>query len=104
MRPSRITPTMRTGSCTAKAQDLVVEAGLADLVEIDGVVLAQQVELLRGDLARDADREARARERMAVHQIGRQAEVPDLVLEQLRNGSTNIMFMRAGRPPICRGS
>ena len=40
--------------------DRVVEAGLADLVEIDGVGLAQDLELFAGDAARAADRQARA--------------------------------------------
>ena len=66
--------------------DGVVEAGLADLVEIDGVGLAQDVELLARDLARNADGEARTRERMAADEGFGQAKLaaqrPDLVLEQ----------------------
>ncbi len=45
--------------------DGVVEAGLADLVEVDGVGLAKNVELLARDLAGNADAEAGAWERMA---------------------------------------
>ena len=61
-----MTPTVFTGSSTAKAcQIVVVEAGLADLVDIDGVGVAQDVELFPGDVAGAADGEARARERVA---------------------------------------
>ena len=70
--------------------DLIVEAGLADLVEIDRVGLAQDVELLAGDLAGHADGEARTRERMAAHERLRQAELAaehaDLVLEEFAQG------------------
>lgn len=45
--------------------DGVVEAGFADLVDIDGAGLAQDVELFFCNVAGAADREARARERMA---------------------------------------
>jgi hypothetical protein len=40
------------------------------LVEIDGVDLAQEVELLPGDVARDADGEAGAGERMESSSAG----------------------------------
>ncbi len=43
--------------------DRVVEAGLADFVEIDRIGFAQDVELLASDAARAADGEARAGER-----------------------------------------
>ena len=66
--------------------DLVVEPGLADLVEVDGVGLAQDRQLLLGDLAGDADGEAGTGERMAADEMLRQpelaAERPHLVLEQ----------------------
>ena len=45
--------------------DLVVEPPLSDLVEIDGVRLAQDGELLLGDLAGNADGKAGPRERDA---------------------------------------
>ena len=45
--------------------DGVVEAVAADLVEIDGVGLAQDRELVAGDLAGAADREAGAGEGVA---------------------------------------
>ena len=67
--------------------DRVVEPGLPDLVEIDGVGLAQDGELLLGDLAGNADGKAGAREGMAVDEGVRQAELAaeraHLVLEQL---------------------
>ncbi|ETW14695.1 cytosine deaminase [Roseivivax marinus] len=67
--------------------DLVVEAVLADLVDEDRIRLAQDVELLRRDLARAADREAGSRERVAADEALRQAEFTteraDLVLEEL---------------------
>ena len=70
--------------------DLVVETGLADLVEVDGVGLAQDVELLACDLAGDADGEARAWKRMAADEALGQAELSaqraDLVLEQFAQG------------------
>ena len=65
--------------------DRVVEAGLADLVEIDRIGLAQDRQALGRDLAGDADRETRARERMA-------AERPDLVLEP-RRFSDSVAFL-----------
>ena len=55
--------------------DGVVEAGLADLVEIDRVGLAQDFELFAGDAAGAADGEARSREGMAADEMLRQAEL-----------------------------
>ena len=67
--------------------DRVVEAGVADLLEIDRIGLAQDRQLLRRDVAGDADGEAGTRERMAADQAVRQAELAaeraHLVLEQL---------------------
>src|SRR5688572_29176147 len=70
--------------------DRVVEAGIADLLEVDGVGLAQDVAPFAGDLARDADGQARPREGMAADEGFREAELaaerPYLVLEQLAQG------------------
>jgi hypothetical protein len=65
VRPSPITPSVRTGSSTANTCP-ISSHGLADLVEIDGVDLAQQFELLPGDVARDADDQPRSGERMTL--------------------------------------
>ena len=66
--------------------DGVVEAGLADLVEIDRVGLAQDVELFARDRAGAADREAGPGKRMPADEGFRQAELaaerPHLVLEE----------------------
>src|SRR5690606_9313216 len=67
--------------------DGVVEPGLAYLVEIDGVGLAQDLELVAGDAAGNADGKPRPRERMAADEAVRQAELAaeraHLVLEEL---------------------
>ena len=55
--------------------DVVVEAGVADLLEVDRVGLAQDVELFARDLARAADGEAGAGERMAADEAFGQAEL-----------------------------
>src|SRR5450631_3093024 len=66
--------------------DLVVEAGFSNLIDIDGVGVAQDVEFFRGDLAGAADGEAGSWERMAADEDFRQAEFAaehaHLVLEQ----------------------
>src|SRR6201996_1818051 len=67
--------------------DLVVQAGLADLVQIDDVGLAQDLELVFGDLARNADGQARPRKGMAADERRRQTQLAAqrayLILEQL---------------------
>ena len=66
--------------------DLAVESGAGDLFAYDGVGLAQQIQPLGGDLADDADRQARTGERLAPDDLGGQAELladpADLVLEE----------------------
>mgnify|MGYP000520507625 CR=1 FL=1 len=66
--------------------DLVVEPVAADLVDIDRIGPAQDLELLAGDLAGAADREAGAGEGMAADEALGQAELAaegaDLVLEE----------------------
>jgi hypothetical protein len=55
------------------------------------------------DLAEDAHAEARARERVAVDHLGRQAELHadarTSSLNSSRSGSTSFSFMCSGRPP-----
>lgn len=67
--------------------DVPVETGGGQLLAGDGVGGAEQVETLLGHLADDPDTEAGARERLALDDLVRQAELladhPDLVLEQL---------------------
>src|SRR5262249_48615786 len=55
--------------------DRVVEAGLADLLEIDRIGAPEDVEFFPRDLARDADREPGPRERVAVDKSLGQAEL-----------------------------
>ena len=66
--------------------DVAVQAGAGELLAGDRVGLAEDVEALAGDLADDPDAEAGAGERLAVHDLGGQAELladqADLVLEQ----------------------
>ena len=66
--------------------DLSVKTCICDLLTENRVRLAQNVALLLGDLAGDADAEAGTRERLAHNEILRQtelkAELTDLVLEQ----------------------
>ena len=66
--------------------DLGVQTCICDLLTENRVRLAQNVALLLGDLAGDADAEAGTRERLAHNEILRQtelkAELTDLVLEQ----------------------
>ena len=71
--------------------DGVVEAVVADFVEVDGVGAAQDFDLFRRHLAGDPDRQPRPRERVAAdHLVGQAefaAELADLVLEQLAQGA-----------------
>ena len=66
--------------------DLSVQTCICDLLTENRVRLAQNVALLLGDLAGDADAETGTRERLAHNEILRQtelkAELTDLVLEQ----------------------
>src|SRR5438034_514531 len=55
--------------------DLVVEAGLSNLIDIDRIRVAQDVELFLRDLAGAADREAGAGERMTADENFRQAKL-----------------------------
>src|SRR6478672_10123029 len=67
--------------------DRIIEASVADLLEIDGVRLAQDVAFFLRDLSRTADRETRSREWMAAHEsVGKTeltTQLPHLILEQL---------------------
>ena len=110
MRPSPITPTLCTGSSTAKAWlTFVVPARRAQLLEEDGVGLLQERHPLGGDLAEHAHREAGAREGMAADDLLGQpqlaAELAHLVLEQeaQRLDQLEPQVARAGRRR-CGGS
>ena len=89
------------GSTAKPCQSSRVQPGAADLLAHHGVGVAQDLEPLRGDLADDADREARARERLAPDDLVGQAELladaPHLVLEQQRSGSTSSKSMSVGQ-------
>src|SRR5205085_6301144 len=67
--------------------DAVVETGIANLLEIDRVSLAQYVERVTSDGAEHANREAGTREWMPANHRLRQSElaadITHLVLEQL---------------------
>ena len=76
----------------------------ADLVEVDRVGLAQDRELLAGDLAGAADGEAGAGEGVAADEALGQAELAaegaDLVLEELAQRLDELRgCIRSGRPP-----
>uniref|UniRef100_A0A0N4ZGT3 NAD-specific glutamate dehydrogenase n=1 Tax=Parastrongyloides trichosuri TaxID=131310 RepID=A0A0N4ZGT3_PARTI len=70
--------------------DVVVQARLADLVQIDGVRVLERGDGLRRDLAGDADGQARTGERMAADEGVGQAQFPaqyaHFVLEQFAQG------------------
>lgn len=82
---------------------LVVPAGVVQLLDEDGVGLAQDVGVLLLHLAEDAHAQARPREGVTVdHVVGQaelDAELAHLVLEQLAQHSTSLSFMVSGRPP-----
>jgi hypothetical protein len=79
-----------------------LEAGAADLLDVDLVGEPQDSSFSAVDLARAADREAGAGERMAATKASAgpssRPSAAHLVLEQFRSGSTSFMFMRSGRP------
>ena len=52
-----------------------LDAGLGDFLAVNGVCFLDNLDLLGRYLADDADAEARARERLAVHEVLRQAEL-----------------------------
>src|SRR4029453_6816777 len=66
--------------------DGIVESGRADLLEVNGIGLAQDVATFLRHLPRDSDGEARAGERVAADEGFRQAELAaelaHFVLEQ----------------------
>jgi hypothetical protein len=83
---------------------LVVEALVLQALDEDVVHLLQQGHLLLGDVAQDADGQARPREGMAAQDVGVQAEFAcpprrTSSLNSRRRGSTTRSFMRSGRPP-----
>jgi hypothetical protein len=82
---------------------LPVQAGLADLVLEDRVRVAQEVQaLLRGLAAHDADRQARAGERLAPDEaLGSPSSAPDgadLVLEQRPQRLDELEVQVVGQP------
>jgi hypothetical protein len=83
--------------------DRVVEAVVADLVEIDGIGLAQDRELFAGDLAGAADGEAGPGKGWRPTKVsGRPSSRPSArtsSLKSSRSGSTSFRFIRSGRPP-----
>ena len=66
--------------------DLTIQAGLCDLLAVDSVGILYNAYLLRGYLADDTYTETRARERLTVYEILRQAELEadttNLILEE----------------------
>ena len=70
--------------------DRVIKPVFVDLVDINGVSTAQEVELFRGDLSRAADRQTGTGEGVAGDERGRQAKFAakgaDLILEQFAQG------------------
>ena len=82
--------------------DVVVEAGAADFLEVDLVGEAQDVALVAGDLAGNADGEARTWEGMAADEgLGQPeltAEHADLVLEQLPQRLDELHVHALGQP------
>ena len=74
-----------------------------DLLDVDLFGEPQDVELVRRDLARAADRDAGPGERMAADEgLGRPSSRPSTRTSSLnssRSGSTSFTRMRSGRPP-----
>ncbi len=75
----------------------------ADLVDEDRVGLAQDLQLVAGDFAGAADRQAGAGEGVAADEFFRQAQFAaqgaDFVLEQLAQGFDQLQAIFSGRPP-----
>ena len=104
LRPSPNTPTDFTGRNTANAWlDCIVEALRAQLRDEDVVGAAQQIRVLFASPRRGCARRARARERMPLHELPRQAELradpAHFVFEQIAQRLDSFRFMRSGRPP-----
>ena len=82
--------------------DVAVDAGSGGLLAHDRIRLPQDVEALARHRAHDADREARAGERVAHDHRGRQAELgsdgADLVLEQRAQRLDEIELEVVGEP------
>ncbi len=98
-----MTPTACTGSRTANAwATLTLEPGVLQLVEEDGVGLAEDVEALGGHLAQAADGQSGAGERMAPDQgIGEpqlETQATDLVLEEVAQGLDQLEAQLRGEP------
>ena len=95
-----MTPTVRTGRSTSKRlPDFVVEAGLADFIEEDGVGLLQDLNAFGRDGARECGSPGPGpRKWMAANEGGRQAELdaqrPHLVLEKFAQGLDQLQLHR----------
>ena len=84
--------------------DRIIEPGIANLFQIDGIRLAQDVQFLGCDrLAGNADSQTRTREGMAadkgVGQANSRPRSRTSSLNNSRSGSTSRIFIRSGRPP-----
>ncbi len=82
--------------------DLVIEPGRTNLLDHDGIGLAQRVETSASHLTEDSDAEAGTRERVSVQHVRRQAEFgthrPDLVLEKLAKRLHQLEAHVVGQP------
>ncbi len=76
--------------------ELAIEAGALDLFDADGVRLLENSHAVRGDLAKDADREPRAGEGLALEDLVGHLEVgtdaADLVFEEVAEGFDQFQF------------
>jgi GMP synthase (glutamine-hydrolysing) len=82
--------------------DLVIQTGLADFIEINGVRLAQYVQLLARDFARNANGKARPRKGVAPHKRLGQAQFAaqraHLVLEEFAQRLDQLQFHPLRQP------
>ena len=105
MRSSPITPTLCTGQQHREGlPELLVEPRRADLLLDDGVRRRTSSQPLLGDLAEDADGEARARERLALRRSAAagpssRPSARTSSLNSSRSGSTSLSFISSGSPP-----
>ncbi len=84
--------------------DVLLVAGRRQLLAGDRVGLAEEVEALAGDLADDADAEARAGERLAPDHLvragpARSPTARTSSLNRVRSGSMSVNCRSSGRPP-----
>src|SRR6185436_6799500 len=83
--------------------DLIVEAGRADLLDVDVVGPAENLEVGTAHLAQDPDGEARPREGVTTDHLLRQSQLapylPYLVLEELAERLQQLERQPLGQPP-----